>query len=140
MLLNGEGAALTAGQIAAHLRVKVWNVTRELQLGRTQPHRLPGHKVLGKGVGQGGQWEVDRQVYLDWLQVPAEDQDHLGPDGLPELIGVADAAGKLGLPTAALLAFLRQRRIPHIAFGRQRYLTYRQLERTRDMLERDRVR
>lgn len=139
MLQNGENSPLTAGQIAAHLRVKVWNVTRELQLGRKHPtgRRLRGSKVLGEGVGSGGQWRVSRDTYLSWLQIPAEDRTHLGPDGLPELVPFGQAAQELDFDLDLLQQMIRQERLPHIAFGRMRYLTHNQLERIRVLLNED---
>lgn len=135
MLRNGEGAPLTPAQIAAHLHVKVWNVTRELQLADRQPHRLHGQKIRGEGVGRGGQWRVDRQAYLAWLQIPLPDRTHLGPDGLPELIPFAGAAAHLKIGEAELRRIVRAERLTHIAFGRMRYLTHNQLERLRVQLD-----
>lgn len=138
MLRNGRGSDLTAVQIAAHLRVKPWNVTRELQLGAlSRPGRLRGRKALGEGVGRGGQWRVDQETYLSWLQIPVEDRAHLGADGLPELIGLADAAQQLGLERVLLRTIIRQQRWPYIAFGRNQYLTHNQLERLRVLLAED---
>jgi hypothetical protein len=136
VLRNGDTSALTAGQIAAHLGVKTWNVTRELQLAeKGAKHRLRGSKVRGEGVGNGGQWRVDREVYLAWLQIPAADRTHLAADGLPELIPLADAARKLGIEPVELQALIRRWRQPHIAFGRQRYVTHNQLDRIRVQLD-----
>jgi hypothetical protein len=139
VLQNGVDLPLTAGQIAAHLQVQTWNVTRELKLGEEKENtsRLRGRKVRGAGVGQGGQWRVDRQVYLDWLQIPEEDRTALGPDGLPELTTAEDAAAQLRLAPAVLRAVLRQQRWPHIVFGRKRYLTHNQMERIRVQLDKD---
>jgi hypothetical protein len=138
MLRNGEGSALTADQIAAHLGVRTWNVTRELQLfDKGQLHRMPGVKVLGRGVGRGGQWRVDREAYLNWLQIPTDDRGFLGADGLPELIRFDTAAARLGLDPAVLRTVIRQQRWPHIAFGRNRYLTHNQQERLRVLLFED---
>lgn len=139
MLRNGEHAALTAAQIAAHLGVPTWNVTRQLQLfEKGQLHRLPGVKVLGEGVGRGGQWRVEREAYLGWLQIPAEDRDFPeGPDGLPELTKFHTAAGQLGLEPTILRTLVRQTRWPHIVFGRNQYLTHNQLERLRVLLAED---
>jgi hypothetical protein len=137
-LRNGDHGPLTAGQIAHHLGVPVWNVTYELQLGKKgQPGRLPGAKVLGRGVGRSGQWRVDRETYLNWLQIPSEDRTHLGPDGLPELITFAAAAQQLDLEEALLRTMIRQQRWPHIAFGRSRYLTHNQLGRIRVQINED---
>lgn len=131
MLHNSENSPLTAEQIAAHLHTKTWNVSRELRLGDRQKGsrpRLRGVKVLGEGVGAGGQWRVERDVYLTWLQIPAEDRGHLGPDGLPELVPFTRAAAKLGVAETDLRELVRTRRYPHIVFGRNRYLTHNQLE------------
>lgn len=137
MLVNGDKSALTAGQIAAHLHTRIWNVTRELQLGITDPRRLQGHKVRGAGVGRSGQWRVDRQIYLSWLQIPVEDRTHLGRDGLPELIPFGRAAQDLDIDLDLFQTWIQQHRWPHIAFGRQRYLTHNQLDRTRVQLKED---
>jgi hypothetical protein len=138
MLRNGKESTLTVAQIAAHLGVKPWNVTRELQLfEKGQRHRLPGAKVLGEGVGRGGQWRIEPETYLNWLQIPAEDRTFLGPDGLPELIRFLDAAAKLGLDPTIMRTMIRQMRWPHIAFGRNQYLTHNQLERLRVLLNED---
>lgn len=144
VLQNGENTLLTVGQIAAHLHTRDWNVTRELQLGQRDrlagrtTGRLRGNKVLGAGVGAGGQWRVDPEVYLSWLGVGAEDRaEHLGPDGLPELIPFAQAAEKLGIPADELRHRVRVERHAHITFGRKRYLTHNQLERLRVQLIED---
>jgi hypothetical protein len=139
MLRNGEDADLTVSQIAAHLGVKTWNVTRELQLGKTNPARLQGAKVLGArmGVGRGGQWRVKVKTYLDWLQIPEEDRTRLGPDGLPELIPFEMAAGRLGIAQPLLLPLVRQQRLAHIEFGRTRYFTHNQQERLSVLLKED---
>jgi hypothetical protein len=139
VLQNGEHTPLTAGQIAAHLHVKAWNVTRELQLGanRNGPRRLRGSKVHGEGVGRGGQWRVDRETYLNWLGIEPADRGRLGPDGLPELIPLAAAAERLRLGEDELSDRIRAERWTHIAFGRMRYLTHNQLERLRVQLLED---
>ncbi len=143
MLRNGENSPLTVGQIAAHLHTKDWNVTRELQIGLRDrlagrpSRRLAGDKVLGEGVGAGGQWRVDRGIYLIWLGITPEDRAHLGPDGLPELIPFAAAAEKLGITEDELRRRVRAERRTHIAFGRMRYLTHNQLERLRVQLIED---
>lgn len=138
MLRNDDTSALTAGQIAAHLGVSTWNVARELRLGaRGGRNRLRGTKQLGIGVGQGGQWRVKRKIYLTWLGIPAADRTHLGADGLPELIPFPKAAGELGIPVTELADMVRRQRRPHIAFGRQRYLTHNQLGRIRVQLGED---
>lgn len=135
MLKNGDQAALTASQIAAHLGVPAWNVTRELQLAKTQPHRLRGRKVLGEGVGRGGQWRVDRETYLQWLGIPREDRTNLAADGLPRLVTFEFAAGQLQTSPALMQTLIRQQRLPHIVFGRRRYLTHNQLAAIRVLLE-----
>ena len=93
--------------------------------------------MLGEGVGRGGQWRIERESYLAWLQVPADDRGFLGPDGLPELIRFSDAAEKLGLEPGILRTMVRQARWPYIAFGRNQYLTHNQLERLRVLLAED---
>lgn len=139
MLRNSEDADLTVGQIAAHLGVKTWNVTRELQLGKANPARLQGTKVLGArmGVGRGGQWRVKLKTYLDWLQIPKEDRTQLGPDGLPELISFEMAAGMLGIRPELLVPLVRQQRLPYIEFGRTRYFTHNQVARAAVLLKED---
>jgi hypothetical protein len=138
MLRNGGTGDLTVDQIAAHLGVKAWNVTRQLQLGLTNPTRLRGRKVLGAGVGQSGQWRITRDDYLSFLQIPAEDRrGNLGPDGLPELIGFDAAQGRLPIDNTPLMILVRQQRWPHIVFGRKRYLTHNQMERIRVQLIED---
>lgn len=143
MLQNGWGSPLTAGQIAAHLHTRIWNVTRDLQIGRADraagrpTRRMPGEKVRGEGVGSGGQWRIDRQAYLTWLQIPVEDRDHLGPDGLPELVPFELAAEQLSISELKLQELVQRGRHPHIAFGRKRYLTHNQLDRLRGQLAED---
>lgn len=143
MLRNGVNTPLTVGQIAAHLHTKDWNVTRELQLGMRDrlagraTRRLRGDKVLGEGVGAGGQWRVDRGVYLTWLGITDEDRIHVGPDGLPRLIPFPQAAEKLGITDDELHHRVRTERRTHIAFGRMRYLTHNQLEHLRVQLIED---
>jgi hypothetical protein len=138
VLQNGEDGPLSVAQVAEHLAVKVWNVTRELQLGTKQNEagRLRGHKVR-QNVGRGGQWRVDRETYLNWLGIPPDDRGHLGPDGLPELIPFAAAAEQLQVRQTELSLRIRAERWPHITFGRMRYLTHNQLERLRVQLIKD---
>jgi hypothetical protein len=140
VLQNSDNSPLNTAQIAAHLQVNPWNVTRELQLGRRQTNsgRLRGDKKTGTGlVGSGGQWRVDRQTYLNWLQVLLADRDHVGPDGLPELIPLTHAARQLDLSRENLGTLIRRQRWPHITFGRNRYLTRNQLERIRVQINKD---
>ncbi len=140
MLQNADQGALDVRQIAQHLGTREWNITRELQLARKgEPGRLQGEKVTGVGGrGRGGQWRVDREVYLDWLGVPEEDRTHLGPDGLPLLYTDRAAATELDLPINAIrIAVLIQRRVPYLAVGRHRFLTHNQLQRLRVALDED---
>jgi hypothetical protein len=135
VLQNDETADLTTTQIAAHLHTKIWNVTRELQLGaQRKPGRLRGNRATNSGPGRGGPWVVNRQVYLNWLGIPEEDRNHLGPDKLPELIPLSQAASALELPEEILRTMIRQARWPHVTFGRNRYLTHNQLDRIRVQL------
>lgn len=136
MLQNAIWRTLTVRQIAAHLNTRAWNITRELQLGDAgRPGRLRGVKVQGEAgtVGRGGQWRVDRQVYLDWLGIPEQDRAYLGADGLPELYPDTQAAELLGVQLPRLRTIIRQQRLPYVSVGRARYLTHHQLARLRDL-------
>lgn len=137
MLRNADQDTLTVHQIAAHLNTRVGNVTRELNLGAAgQVGRLRGERVRGPGLrGRGGQWRVDRTAYLDWLGVPAEDRSHLDVYGLPRLMSIENVAAfaEVGLTEVAALL----ERIPHLTFGRRRYLTHHQLERLSVLLTED---
>jgi hypothetical protein len=140
VLQNADQGTLTVHQIAQHLGTRPDNITYELNLGKKgHPGRLVGQKVQGPGVrGRNGQWRIDRTVYLDWLGVPGEDRDALGPDGLPRLYTEREAATELDLPINAIrIALVIHRRVPYIATGRQRYLTHHQLERLRVLLAED---
>lgn len=143
MLQNADPGTLAVRQIAAHLNTRAWNITRELQLGEHgQPGRLRGVKVQGEAgtVGRGGQWRVDRSVYLDWLGIPEEDHAYLGPDGLPELYPDTKVAELLDLDLHLLRVLIRQQRLPNITVGRARYLTHNQLARLRALLADDQPR
>lgn len=137
MLQNADQGTLTVHQIAAHLGTRVGNVTRELNLAESgEQGRLTGKRVKGPGLrGRGGQWRVERTAYLDWLGIPAEDRDHLDGYGLPQLFPVETAAAWAGvqLPQVARL----MSRLPHVTFGRRRYLTHHQLERLSVLLAED---
>jgi hypothetical protein len=140
VLQNADQGALTVLQIAAHLRTREGNITRELNLGKAgQPGRLRGRHIKGPGIrGRGGQWRIDRTAYLDWLGIPDDDRKILGPDGLPRLYTEREAAAALDLPINAVrIATVINRRVPHIAAGRQRFLTHHQLERLRVLLIED---
>ena len=140
MLQNADQGTLTVHQIAAHLRTRPDNITYELNLGLAgEPGRLTGRKIRGPGIrGRNGQWRVERDVYLDWLGVPAEDRTFLGDDGLPRLYTEREAATALDLPINAVrIAIVVNRRTPYISAGRNRYLTHHQLERLRVLLVKD---
>lgn len=136
---------LTVAQIAAHLQTWPWNITRELQKSdQGEPGRLTGYKVFNDGAGRGGQWRIPRTHYLTHLGIPPADREHLGADGLPELFifehpkrAVSDtttAAQLLRVSSSLLAVMVRQQRLPHVGFGRSRYFTHNQLERTRVLL------
>lgn len=143
MLINAEQDTLCVRQIAGHLQTRPWNITNELSLGaQGYAGRLRGTKTTGPGRrGAGGQWSVDRTVYLNWLGVPAEDREHLGADGLPVLYTEEDAAKELGLraeellpPEAQVRRALLRLPLTHVTVGWRRYLTHSQLERLRALL------
>jgi hypothetical protein len=139
VLQNPKAAALSVRQIAAHLGTRHWNITNELCQGaRNQPGRLRGVKVTGPGTrGAGGQWRVDRSVYLDWLGVPQEDRAVLGADGLPVLHPERAVCDAFGLDRDKLLLLLLRNSLPHVAVGQRRYLTHHQMERLRVLLAED---
>lgn len=139
MLRNDESADLTVAQIAAHLRTHPWNITRQLKLGaQGEPGRLTGTRTggIGSGSGRGGQWRVDRLTYYRWLGLVHEDLTHLGPDGLPELLTL-DQAARQEQMDALLLRVLIQQRLRHIVVGRQTYLTHCQYQRLKQLLAQD---
>lgn len=134
MLTNADPGTLTVHQIAAHLDARVGNVTRELNLAAAgQPGRLCGVKVSGPGIrGRSGQWRVRRDDYLQWLGIPDEDRDHLDGFGLPQLMPLENVAAFLAVPPSRVGALMS--RLPHVTFGRRRYLTHHQLQRLRVLL------
>jgi hypothetical protein len=140
VLKNADPGTLTVHQIAAHLRTRPDNITYELNLGRTgQAGRLTGRKIQGPGIrGRNGQWRVNRTVYLDWLGVPVEDREMIGPDGLPLLYSEGEVAGQLERTvTTVRTAVIVKQQVPHIGAGRQWFLTHHQLERLRVLLDED---
>lgn len=140
MLQNADRPTLSVRQIAAHLNTAPSTVTYELKRAAAgQPGRLRGSKKRGEPgtVGRGGQWRVERDVYLDWLGIPAEDRDRLGADGLPELHTEQRAAELLDVPQSQLSAILLRGHAPCIAVAWRRYLTHNQLERLRVLLAED---
>lgn len=136
MLQNADRGTLTVHQVAAHLGTSPGNITRELNLGAAgQPGRLTGKKVAGPGIrGRGGQWRIDDQVYLDWLGIPEPDRTHLDAYGLPWLIDVEQVGKATGNPAEVARLLVR---LPHVTFGRRRYLTHHQLERLKVLLAED---
>lgn len=137
MLQNADQGTLTVHQIAAHLDTRVGNITRELNLAEAgETRRLPGKRIKGPGLrGRGGQWRVDRDVYLDWLGIPEEDRAHLDGFGLPQLFPVENAAVLAGVPLRQVAGLMS--RLPHVTFGRRRYLTHHQLQRLSVLLAED---
>lgn len=136
MLQNADPGTLTVHQVAEHLDTNPGNITRELNLAAAgQPGRLAGKKVGGPGIrGRGGQWRIDRDVYLDWLGVPEEDRGHLDDFGLPRLVRVEEPWRADGKTREAIRLLAR---LPHVTFGRRRYLTHHQLERLKVLLAED---
>lgn len=139
MLQNADTTTLGVAQIAAHLRTKPWNITNELARGRkNEPGRLRGEKKLGPGSrGSGGQWQVDRTAYLDWLGVPEADRTVLGPGGLPVLYDEQAAGELLGIKAVQVRAVLLRLGVPYLMVGWRRYLTHHQMERLRVLLAED---
>lgn len=139
MLQQAGKDTLGVRDIARHLHRSPWTVTRELSFGAAGlPGRLRGTKVAGPSRrGAGGQWQVERQAYLDWLGVPAADRDILDEHGLP-VLHTADAARKLlNVPGERLRALLAAGRTEHLRVGYDLYLTAGQLRAARELLARD---
>lgn len=121
---------LSVRQISAHMGVRDWVVARELKL-----ERLKGVKATGAGrVGQGGQWQIEHEDFLDWLGVPEVDRTR-EPDGtlpedqvLPTLYAFEDIAVVQGLTVEDLTQRVEVERRPHLRIGRSRWFTQSQLE------------
>lgn len=136
MLITSETPALTVRRISAHLGVREWSIARELKLGAAgQEGRLRGQKVTGAGrVGQGGQWEVDLDAYLDWLGMERADREVIGDDGLPELHSFERVAVNEGLTTAQVASFVEVNGLDYLRVGQRRYFSHYQRIRFETLL------
>lgn len=136
MLITPNGPVLDVRRISRHLGVRDWSVARELKLGAEgHPGRLRGDKVPGAGrVGQGGQWQVKIDDYLDWVGVPAEDRPVLGDDGLPRLHPFDRVASEEGLTLDQLKAFVDASGLDYLRVFRRRYLSHHQRARVQNLL------
>lgn len=128
MLIPSSGTLLTVRRISKHLGVREWSIARELKKGKEgETGRLRGEKVAGPGrVGQGGQWQVELDDYLDWLRVPTVDREYLGAYGLPALHPFAAVARNEGITAAQLQEFVEVNDLDHIKILKNYYLTHLQ--------------
>ena len=130
MLMTPETPWLTVRRISQHLGVREWSVARELKLGRTDASRLQGMKITGVGqVGQGGQWRVHLNDYLNWLEIPADDRETDGKDVLPPLHSFESIAQHYGITVDELLERVERAGLKYIQAGRNRYMTKSQFAR-----------
>lgn len=128
MLVTSDTPQLTVRRISQHLGVKEWSIARELKLG-AQGHqgRLVGSKSIGVGlVGQGGQWRVALDNYLDWLGVNEEDRLVCGDDGLPQIHRFEAVANHEKLTPKQLVEFVQANGLEHLKYGKSFYFTHRQ--------------
>lgn len=103
-------APLSVWDIAAHLGVQDWQVSR--QCGR--PNGIPAVKTLGPGAsGRGGRWRVTRADYYRWLGLPKEDVPAPGAP-LPPVRLLTDIAAEYGIDVRRL----RHRWRREVAIGR----------------------
>ena len=128
MLITSNAPRLTVRQIKNHLGRKEWSIARELNLGALgHEGRLRGEKVTGAGkVGQGGQWQVALEAYLQWLGIPEEDRQFLGDDGLPELHRFSVVAANEKITPTQLIQFVEGNGLTHLQVGQDRYFTHLQ--------------
>ncbi len=122
-----EADRLTIDEIAHHLRVTRWSVSRAIAAGDIEAIRVPGK-------GRDGAKRIPLASYLAYLgrsvvARQAEDQPmtDIQPAELPALHDFRDVARRYNISLRGLRLAAREKRFEHMHIGTQRYFTDEQL-------------